>query len=133
MPIGTVAVPITTCFLEPRVRLYTLVMWPGLDRGVIRTSTFVANTTGFVQLPAFQSLVGRLRFAEANTSAGAPFWICFASASEPAKLYVGRLSIEGKASWSEVAPNTVSADAVDGTIARTASAPTAASMPVRFM
>ena len=46
--------------------------------------------------------------AEANTSAGAPCWICAASAFEPAKEYFSLLSIAGKTSVNEAAAYTVS-------------------------
>ena len=46
-------------------------------------------------------------FAEANTSAGAPCWICAASAFEPPKSTSRELSIAGKTLVSDAAAYTV--------------------------
>ena len=49
-------------------------------------------------------------FADAKTSAGAPFVICIARAFEPANEYFCEPSIAGKTSVSEAAANTVTCE-----------------------
>src|SRR5690349_10494839 len=98
----------------------------GLLVGVTITTTFVANTRGFEQRPSLNSWVGIERFADRNTSAGAPLRICSARASEPAKLYVGEASIVGSTSRSEAAAETVRAEAEAGTARTVAIRPSAA-------
>ena len=66
-------------------------------------SLFVANVTGRSQLPALNSACASCGLADANTSAGAPFWICVCSTLEPAKLKVGARSICSNTSRSEAA------------------------------
>ena len=46
-------------------------------------------------------------FADANTSAGAPFRICVASAFDPANEYFSFLSIAGNTSVSDAAASTL--------------------------
>ena len=75
----------------------------GFDFGTIRTSAFRVKTTGCEQRPFWKSCCGRVVFAEANTSAGAPSWICAASVFEPPNEYFGVESIFGKTSVSDAA------------------------------
>lgn len=64
-------------------------MFAGFERGTINTSLFRANTCG---CPAAKAASTTrficASFAEAKTSAGAPWAICPASVSDPPKLYV---------------------------------------------
>ncbi len=75
----------------------------GFDFGTTITSVFRVKTTGFEQSPFASSWFGSVMFAEANTSAGAPCWICAASVFEPPNEYFGAGSIFGKTSVSEAA------------------------------
>jgi hypothetical protein len=65
---------------------------------------FVANVTGRAHLPSRNSAAGSAGLAEANRSAGAPRSIWSCSWLEPAKLYVGDLSIRGNAAVRDAAP-----------------------------
>ena len=78
-------------------------MSAGFAVGTTITSVLRVKTTGFEQSPAWKSCVGSVMLAEANTSAGAPCWICAASVFEPPKEYFSVLSIAGKTSVSEAA------------------------------
>ena len=60
-------------------------MFAGFALGTITTSLFRVKTTGFEQSLASLSCRGRVMFAEAKTSAGAPCLICAARAFEPPK------------------------------------------------
>ena len=131
MPIGTVAEPMARRLRSPRPRSYTFLMPAGLAVGVTITTTFVAKTRGLVQRPSLKSCVGIDRFADRKTSAGAPLRICRARASEPAKLYVGEPSILGRASRSEAAADTVSADAEAGAASAATASASGASRRVR--
>src|SRR5689334_16300114 len=79
----------------------------GFDFGTTITSVFQVKTTGFSTTPFAKSCAGSVVFADAKTSAGAPFVICVASAFDPANEYVLLLSIAGKTSVSEAAAYTV--------------------------
>src|SRR6476620_9715477 len=83
-------------------------MLAGFELGTTITSVFRVKTTGFEHRPDWKSWIGRVMLAEANTSAGAPCWICAASAFEPPKEYFSVLSIVGKTFVSEEAAKTVS-------------------------
>ena len=79
----------------------------GFDFGTTITSVLRVKLTGLSTKPCGNSSAGMSVFAEAKTSAGAPFRICVASAFEPANEYVCVLSIAGKTSVSDAAANTV--------------------------
>ncbi len=49
------------------------------------TSRFEVKTYGVVTRPSLWSWYGSFVFAEANTSAGKPCWICAASMFDPPK------------------------------------------------
>ena len=78
-------------------------MLAGFDFGTITVSLFLVNTTGFEQSLSLYSCSGRVMFAEAKTSAGAPSRICAASVFEPANEYFAPGAIFGSASVSEAA------------------------------
>src|SRR5689334_20793485 len=82
-------------------------MRAGFDFGTTMTRALRVKVTGLSTIPCAWSCAGMLVFAEAKTSAGAPFVICVASAFEPANEYFGERSIAGKASVSEAAAKTV--------------------------
>ncbi len=75
----------------------------GFAVGTTITSVLRVNTTGCEQSPLLKSCVGRVRFADANTSAGAPSAIFAASAFEPPNEYFCDGSIFGNTSVSEAA------------------------------
>ena len=79
----------------------------GFDFGTTITSVLRVKFTGFSTRPCAKSIAGIVVFADANTSAGAPFVICVASVFEPANEYVWFLSIAGKTSVSEAAAKTL--------------------------
>src|ERR1051326_6134859 len=76
-------------------------MCAGFAFGTTTTSAFSANTTGFEHKRLAYSRFGRVMFAEAKTSAGAPWVICAASVFEPPNWYFSARSIFGKTSVSE--------------------------------
>ena len=78
-------------------------MCAGFFRGTTITSLLRVKTTGFEQRFCWKSCVGSVMLAEANTSAGAPCWICVASAFEPPKEYFWCGAIAGKTLVSEAA------------------------------
>ncbi len=78
-------------------------MWPGLLFGTTTTSVLRVKTTGFEHSPAELSISGSFMFAEANTSAGAPCWICVASVFEPPKEYFSWGAMAGNTSVREAA------------------------------
>src|SRR5581483_2692690 len=84
-----------------------LLISAGFDFGTTITSVLRVKTTGFSTTPCAKSCAGSVVFADAKTSAGAPFVICVASAFEPANEYVLLLSIAGKTSVSDAAAYTV--------------------------
>src|SRR5581483_320864 len=82
-------------------------MFAGFDFGTTITSVLRVKLTGLSTRPFRKSCAGIVVFADAKTSAGAPFAICVASAFEPANEYLGERSIAGKTSVSDDAANTV--------------------------
>ena len=78
-------------------------MSAGFAFGTTITSLLRVNSTGFEHSPFWKSWIGRVMLAEANTSAGAPCWICVANAFEPANEYFSLGAIAGKTSVSEAA------------------------------
>ncbi len=78
-------------------------MWAGFELGTTITSLLRVKTIGLEQKPSWNSPFGRVMFAEAKTSAGAPCRICAASAFEPPKEYFSFLSIAGKTFVSDAA------------------------------
>src|SRR5215475_1322317 len=82
-------------------------MFAGFERGTITTSVFRVKTTGFEQKWSLYSASGRVMFAEAKTSAGAPCLICAASALEPPNEKRAFGAIFGNASVSDAAAYTV--------------------------
>ena len=75
----------------------------GFERGTIRTSVLLVNTTGFEHKPSPYSSIGIFMFADANTSAGAPCRICAARVFEPANEKRACGAIFGKTSVSDEA------------------------------
>src|SRR5436190_14161582 len=84
-----------------------LLMPAGFDFGTTTTSVLRVKTTGFSTTPDAESCAGNVVFADAKTSAGAPFVIWVARPFEPPNEYVLLLSIAGKTSVSEAAAYTV--------------------------
>ena len=80
-----------------------LLMPAGFAFGTTITRVLRVKTTGFSTTPDAKSCAGSVVLADANTSAGAPFVICVASAFEPANENVLPLSIAGKTSVSDAA------------------------------
>src|SRR6266849_1512499 len=79
----------------------------GFDFGTTMTSVLRVKSTGFSTRPCAKSIAGIVVFAEAKTSAGAPFAICVASVFEPANEYVCLESIDGNTSVRDEAAKTV--------------------------
>src|SRR6266498_1544675 len=101
-------------------------MFAGLARGTITTRAFRVKTTGFEQSLSAYSCRGRAMFAEAKTSAGAPWRICAARVLEPANEYRAAGAILGKAFVRDAAAYTVSVAFEDrGTSGCAEAAPTA--------
>src|SRR5579871_5242185 len=82
-------------------------MSAGFVFGTMITSVLRVKSTGFSTSPCVYSMFGIVVFADASTSAGAPFMICVASVLDPAKEYVSRESIAGNASVNDDAAKTV--------------------------
>src|SRR4029077_10085956 len=95
--------PAMTSFRPGFERSKTLWMPAGFDFGTTTTSVLRVKTTGWEQSPRENSCAGRVVFAEAKTSAGAPSVIWAASAFEPPNEYFCVESICGKTSVSDAA------------------------------